>query len=149
MTDHSHLPTRAPHRNHETAEFWDACAAGRLVVPRCDECGDLFWYPRLVCPICGSPAVTYTTVSGRGTVYARTVMRRGDGPFRGVAPYVLAMVQLEEGPTMMTNIVGADPESVVVGQAVHVVFDPVPDSDDAIPRFAPAAFEADARPAVR
>jgi uncharacterized OB-fold protein len=133
----SHLPRRAPHRNPETAEFWDACAEGRLVVPRCDDCGDLFWYPRLVCPICGSQSVTYTEVSGRGTIYARAVMRRGDGPFREVAPYVLAMVQLEEGPTMMTNIVGADPETVVVGQAVHVVFDEVPDGTDAVPRFAP------------
>jgi uncharacterized OB-fold protein len=82
--------------------------------------------------------VTYTEVSGRGTIYARTVMRRGDGPFRGAAPYVLAMVELEEGPTMMTNIVGADPETVVVGQAVRVVFDRAPDSTDAVPRFTPA-----------
>jgi uncharacterized OB-fold protein len=133
----SNLPRRSPHRNPETAEFWDACAEGRLVLPRCDDCGDLFWYPRLVCPVCGSQSVTYTEVSGRGTIYARAVMRRGDGPYREVAPYVLAMVQLEEGPTMMTNIVGADPETIVVGQAVHVVFDRVPDGTDAVPRFAP------------
>jgi uncharacterized OB-fold protein len=139
MSEQPQLPTRAPRRDHETAEFWDACAEGRLVVPRCDDCGDLFWYPRLVCPICGSMSVTYTAVSGRGNVYARTIMRRGDGPFRGAAPYVLAMVQLEEGPIMMTNVVGADPDTVAIGQAVRVVFDPVPDGTDAVPRFTPVA----------
>jgi uncharacterized OB-fold protein len=139
MSEPPSLPTRAPRRDHETAEFWDACAEGRLVVPRCDDCGDLFWYPRLVCPICGSSSVTYTEVSGRGTIYARTVMRRGEGPFRGSAPYVLAMVQLDEGPTMMTNIVGAEPDTVAIGQAVHVVFDRVPDGTDAVPRFTPLA----------
>jgi uncharacterized OB-fold protein len=139
MTDHASLPTRAPRRDAESAEFWDACAEGRLVVPRCDECGERFWYPRLMCPICGSAAVTYVEVSGRATVYARTILRRGDGPFRDAAPYVLAMVQLEEGPTMMTNIVGADPETVEVGHAVHVVFERVPGGTDAIPRFTPAS----------
>lgn len=137
MSEPPSLPTRAPRRDHETAEFWDACAEGRLVVPRCDDCGDLFWYPRLVCPLCGSSSVTYTEVNGRGTIYACTVVRRGEGPFRAAAPYVLAMVQLADGPTMMTNIVGAEPDSVAVGQAVHVVFDRAPDSADAVPRFAP------------
>jgi uncharacterized OB-fold protein len=137
MTEPSNLPRRSPYRTLETAAFWDACAEDRLVVPRCDVCGELFWYPRLVCPRCGSGAVTFVEVSGRGTVYARTIMRRGDGPFRDVAPYVLAFVQLDEGPTLMTNIVGADPESVAIGQAVRVVFDRVADSADAVPRFTP------------
>jgi len=137
MTGHPALPAREPRRNHETAAFWDACAEHRLVLPRCDACGELFWYPRLVCPFCGSQSVTYTDVSGRGTVYARTVIRRGGGPYRNAAPYVLAYVELEEGPRLMTNIVDADPESVHVGQLVEVVFDPVPDSADAIPRFRP------------
>ena len=80
--------------------------------------------------------MTYVDVSGRGTVYTFTIMRRGDGPFRDKAPYVLAYVRLDEGPVMMTNIVGTDPESVSVGQAVQVVFEPAGDAD-AIPRFTP------------
>jgi hypothetical protein len=90
-----------------------------------------------MCPFCGSLAVSDTEVSGRGTVYSFSIIRRGAGPFRDVAPYVLAMVQLAEGPTMMTNLVDCDPEGVTVGQAVHVVFEPVADSDDKIPRWAP------------
>ena len=61
------LPTRSPRRNHETAAFWDGCARGQLLLPRCDDCGQLIWYPRLVCPFCGSHSVTYTEVSGRAT----------------------------------------------------------------------------------
>lgn len=143
MSERPFLPTRAPRRNHETAAFWDGCAGGQLLLPRCDDCGQLIWYPRLVCPFCGSHAVTYTAVSGRGTVYSFTVVRRGGGPFRDAAPYVLAMVRLNEGPTMMTNLVDVDPATVSIGQAVVVVFEPVDDPDgsgtgDALPRFTPA-----------
>ena len=137
MSDASFLPTRSPHRNLETAAFWDGCASGRLVLPRCDECGELIWYPRRMCPFCGRLAVTDTEVSGLGTVYSFTIIRRGAGPFREAAPYVLAMVQLAEGPIMMTNLVDCDPDAVTVGQAVHVVFEPVDGSADKVPRWAP------------
>ena len=75
MSDDRSCPTRAPHRNLETAAFWDGCAAGRLVLPRCDDCGELIWYPRRFCPFCGSLAVDRHRVSGRGTVYSFTVIR--------------------------------------------------------------------------
>ena len=130
------LPTRPPRRNPETAAFWDACAEHRLALPRCDECDQLIWYPRRFCPFCGSRSVTMVDVSGRGSVYTFTIMRRGGGPFRDKAPYVLAYVELDEGPVMMTNIVGADPESVYVGQPVKVVWEPAGDTD-AVPRFTP------------
>ena len=130
------LPTRPPRRNPETAAFWDACAEGRLSIPRCDECAEFIWYPRRFCPFCGSRSVTYTDVSGRGTVYTFTIMRRGDGPFRPLAPYVLAYVRLDEGPVVMTNIVGVDPESVEIGQQVAVVWEPAGETDN-IPRFTP------------
>ena len=87
--------------------------------------------------------MTYTEVSGHGTVYSFTVVRRGAGPFRDAAPYVLAMVRLDEGPILMTNLVEVDWATVSIGQAVVVVFDPVDDPaggspGDAIPRFTPA-----------
>ena len=136
MSDGPFLPTRAPHRNLETAAFWDGCAAGRLVLPRCDECGELIWYPRRFCPFCSSRSVTYVDVSGRGTVYTFTIMRRGDGPFRDKAPYVLAYVRLDEGPVVMTNIVGVDPGLVRIDQPVQVVWEPAGEADQ-IPRFTP------------
>ena len=136
MNPEPFLPTRPPRRTHETAKFWDGCAEGRLLLPKCNDCGELIWYPRLFCPFCASTSVDYTEVSGRGTIYSFTIMRRGSGPFRDHAPYVFAYVELEEGPRLTTNIVGADPESVFVGQAVQVVFEPAGDGE-AIFRFTP------------
>jgi uncharacterized protein len=130
------LPTRSPRRTLETALFWDACVDGRLVLPQCEECGQLIWYPRRFCPFCASRSVRWVEVSGRGTVYSFTVIRRGEGPFRAAAPYVLAYVELEEGPRMLTNIVDADVERVAIGDPVHVVFEPT-DEGDALPRFVP------------
>ena len=132
----SPLPTRAPVRTHETGPFWDGCAAGRLVLPRCTRCNELIWYPRRFCPFCGSTAVEWVEVSGRGTIYSFTIMRQGSGPFRGVVPYVLAYVELTEGPRLLTNIVDADPDSLEVGQPVTVVFEPAGETD-ALPRFRP------------
>ena len=133
MSTEPMLPTRPPRRTLETAAFWDGCAEGRLVLPTCDACNELIWYPRHFCPFCASTSVTQTELSGRGTVYSFTIMRRGNGPFSDHAPYVIAYVTLEEGPVVMTNIVGADPMAVFVGQPVTAVFEPA--GDDAIFRF--------------
>ncbi|MDO8389877.1 MAG: Zn-ribbon domain-containing OB-fold protein [Actinomycetota bacterium] len=130
------LPTRSPRRTHETAEFWDACAQGRLLLPRCDDCHQYIWYPRLFCPHCASSNVRYTEVSGRGSVYSFTIVRKGSGPYKEHAPYVIAYVELAEGPRIMTNVVGMAADDVHVGMAVRVVFEPAGDTD-AIPRFTP------------
>jgi uncharacterized OB-fold protein len=135
------LPTRRPNRNLETAAFWDACAQGRLSLPKCDDCGEFIWYPRLFCPFCASTAVTYTDVSGFGAVYSFTVMRRGAGVYRDFSPYVLAYVRLDEGPVMLTNLVDLDPDSARIGLPVQVIFEPADDGSgdqvDSIPRFTP------------
>ena len=133
----SALPTRAPQRTAETEPFWAACADGRFVLPRCDRCAGYIWYPRLYCPACAATDVSWHEVSGRGSVYSFTVIRKGAGPFASVSPYVLAYVELAEGPRLLTNIVDCDVEAVTVGMAVRVVFDPAGDSD-ALFRFAPA-----------
>ncbi len=141
MTVETGLPAPAPYINPEVKPFWDATAEGRLVVPRCDECQTLIWFPRPFCPACLSTAVTWVEVSGRGTVYSFTVNRRGaaDLPdYRNVGVYVLAYVELEEGPRMMTNIVDCDPDSVRIGQPVEVVFHDT-GQGNALPRFRPRA----------
>ena len=138
MSPEAFLPTRPPRRTLETAEFWDGCASERLLLPRCDVCHEHIWYPRLVCPFCGSQSVSYVESGGMGTIYSFTVVRRGSGAYRDVVPYVLAMVELDEGPIMMTNVVGADPETIAVGMSVRVVFERAGDDGaDAIPRFTP------------
>ena len=108
----------APQANPETQPYWDACAAGKLLVKRCRACGEHHYYPRALCPFCFSDRTEWTEASGRGTIYSYSVMRRVP------VPYALAYVTLEEGPTMMTNIVDCDLDALRVGQAVKVVFKP-------------------------
>ena len=108
MTD---LPAGRPPFNPEAAPFWEAAADGRLVLPVCDGCGLAIWYPRAWCPVCGRDSVTWTEMSGRGTVYACTVIRKARGPWAEAVPYVGAYVELEEGPRILTNVVTDDPDA--------------------------------------
>jgi uncharacterized protein len=130
------LPTPAPVVNVETQPFWDATTTGKLVLPRCTACGFVIWYPRAFCPECNSFDVEWFEASGRGTIYSYTVNRRGQGDYRDLS-YVLAYVELEEGPRVLTNIVDVDFEKVSVGQAVEIVFHPT-QAGPALPRFRPA-----------
>lgn len=135
----SALPTPPPRPNGETEPFWTAAADGRLVLPVCDACGHHIWYPRTWCPVCGSAAVTWTELSGAGTVYACTVIRRARGPWGDAVPYVVAYVELAEGPRILTNVVTNDAESVRIGMPVTATFVPVEGADEpqAILRFTP------------
>jgi hypothetical protein len=120
-----------------TDPFWRATAAGRLLLQRCDTCGTVIWYPRGFCPDCGGSATSWEQATGRGTVYSFTVTRRGQGQWRDAGPYVLAYVELDEGPRLMTNIVDCDVDDVHVGQRVDVVFHDTGEGT-ALPRFRPA-----------
>jgi hypothetical protein len=84
------------------------------------------FYPRAVCPSCLSSATEWVRARGRGTVYSFTVTHQSQAPgFRGELPYVLAIVELDEGPRLMTNIVGCAPDAVRIGLPVEVVFEDV------------------------
>jgi uncharacterized OB-fold protein len=121
----------APPVSPETTPFWDAAAAGRLLVKRCEACGEPHYYPRAICPFCGSDRTSWQEASGHGTIYSYSVFRRAP------VPYAIAYVTLEEGPTMMTNIVGADLDAIRIGQRVRVQFVPT-DGGPPVPMFAPA-----------
>jgi uncharacterized protein len=115
----------------ETAAYWQAADEGRLLVKRCTACGECHHYPRDICPFCLSDATEWITAAGTGTVYSFSTMGPGD------AAYTLAYVTLAEGPTLLTNLVDADPSSWRIGQAVRVVFRPS-EGGPAVPMFAPA-----------
>jgi uncharacterized OB-fold protein len=132
------LPAPSPPVTPETRPFWDATAQGRLTLPRCRRCRTVIWYPRTFCPDCHTLGVEWFDASGLGTVYSFAVTQKGDGPWREVSPYVLAYVELEEGPRVLTNIVECDPSSIAIGQAVEVVFHPT-EKGPALPRFRPVA----------
>lgn len=119
-----------PETNPETKPFWDACAAGKLVLPRCKDTGRFIWYPRGISPFTLGP-VEWVEVSGKGKIYSLSVMKRGE------APYAMAYVTLDEGTTMMTNIVDCDFDSLEIGQAVTVRFVPT-EGGPPMPFFAPA-----------
>jgi uncharacterized protein len=120
----------APPSSPEIQAFWDAAAAGRLAIKRCAACGQVHHYPRALCPFCGSDRTEWKDATGRGTIYSYSVMRRVP------VPYALAYVTLEEGVTMMTNIVDCDLDAIRIGQAVTVVFKPT-EGGPPVPMFKP------------
>jgi hypothetical protein len=131
------LPAVPPDPGPDDEPFWRAAAEDRLVLPRCRGCGVHIWYPRSFCPDCHTSDVEWVDASGRGTVYSFTVTERGPGPWAEHAPYVIAYVELDEGPRVLTNIVGADPRSVRIGDPVAAVFEPAGDSK--VVRFTPVS----------
>ena len=102
--------------------YWAAAAEGRLLIQECAECGHRQFYPRALCTQCGGEP-GWLECSGRGTVHTFTVVRQmGMRPFRDQLPYVVAMIELEEGPRMMGNVTGCDPGSVRIGLPVEAYF---------------------------
>lgn len=121
----------------ESAPYWAALREGRLILKRCRDCGRHHFYPRALCPNCHSDALEWSDARGTGSVYSYTVARRPAGPaFKADVPYVVAVVELDEGARMMTNIVTDDVESVRIGQRVAIHFDAVTESVT-LPRFRP------------
>ena len=135
----SDLPTPAPVIQPEMAEFWKATTRGDLLLPVCQECDGVIWYPRPYCPNCGSLDVRWHPASGHGSVYSFAINRRGQGynrRFRDVGPYVIAYVELDEGPRVLTNIVQCAPDAVYIGMRVVARFD-LASPDAALIRFRP------------
>jgi len=122
---------RAPRVNHETKEFWDATGKGVLMVKKCNDCGENHFYPRTLCPFCFSDNTEYLECSGNGVIYSYSPTRRGD------APWAIAYVTLDEGPTMMTNLVDCDFDKLAIGQKVKVSFADTGEGT-AVPFFTPA-----------
>lgn len=118
-----------------TKPFWEACNRGELDVQRCAECGNHVFIPGLMCPRCQGTSLEWVRSSGRGTVYSFTAVYRPQQPAFEV-PYVVAIVELEEGWFLPTNIVGVGPEQVQFGMPVQVEFERRTD-DIAVPVFRP------------
>jgi hypothetical protein len=129
MADTRKIP--APIVTVETQAFWNAARERRFVVPTCGACGKAHWYPRAICPFCGSDKIEWRAASGRGQIYSYSVMRRAK------EPYAIAYVTLAEGPAMLTNIVECDFDALRVGQTVSVVFQ-VSENGPPVPMFKPA-----------
>ena len=133
-----------PTPDEDTQPFWDGANAHKLVIKRCNACGEFHHYPRPFCPKCWSPDVEWYEASGRATLYTWSVVYVNElPPFPERLPYVAALVDLEEGPRMMTNVVDCEFDELEGGLALEVVFEQV--SDDprvTLPRFRPAPERA-------
>ncbi len=137
MTDHSgkFLPRPRP----ETAAWWQSCRQHKLMIQRCSGCGAFQFYPRIVCSSCMSSQVEWVRSAGRGKVLTFTVCRLPVAEaYAADVPYVVALIRLDEGPTMMSNIVECDVESVAIGMPVEVVFENWSE-EISVPQFRPAA----------
>lgn len=123
-----------------TAPFWDACRRGALEVSTCADCGHRFLPPGPCCPRCWSAQLAVQEVSGRGRVWSFAVYRKTYHPGMP-APYVVALVELEEGPRLISNVVGCAPEDVAIDMPVEVRFETA--GDFVLPRFAPRRSEGE------
>jgi uncharacterized OB-fold protein len=133
-------PSRAePPSSPEAEAFWEATRRERLVLPWCRHCEAPFWYPRPVCPVCLSPDIEWREASGRGEVHAVSVMHRPGNPtMQDRVPYAVALVDLEEGVRIMSNVVGIEPGEVKVGMPVTVTWEALSDGRR-LPLFEPSA----------
>lgn len=117
--------------------FWDGARQHKLLLKKCSKCGNIEHPPYLYCSECLAEQHEWVEASGRGTIYAfSTTLLGAPLPFTEDIPYTVAMVDLEEGPRMLTTIVDAEPEELEIGMKVEVVFDDVSEAI-AIPRFRP------------
>lgn len=121
-----------------TRPWWDAAREGRLLVKRCAACSRAHFYPRLFCPYCWSTDVDWEQASGRATLYTWSVVHSNDlPPFPERLPYVAAVVDLDEGPRMMTNLVDGEPGDLRAGMPLEVAFREVSETVT-LPMFRPA-----------
>lgn len=124
----------------EARPYWDGLREGRLMLPRCEACGHVFFYPRVLCPRCASRAITWVQASGRGRLHAFGIGHQSfNRAYTVRPPYVLAMIELEEGPRMLSNLINVepDPQAVTCDMPVEVVFETLTD-DVTLPLFQPA-----------
>ena len=138
MTTEYKKPLPNPANEEHTRPFWDATKRHELVMPRCNTCAELYFYPREACPNCLSSDLAWEPVSGKGRIYSYTVVHQPVHPgFRDEAPYVYAMIQLDEGPRMVSNLVECPLDEVKVDMPVTAVFDDVT-TEVTLVKFKPA-----------
>jgi uncharacterized OB-fold protein len=119
--------------------FWDGCKRHELVIQKCKDCQEHIFYPKLFCPHCLSPNLEWTKASGKGKIYSYTIVYSyAPTEFAEDTPYVVAVIDLQEGVRMMSNVVECPPEEVKCDMKVEVVFDDVT-NEITLPKFKPVS----------
>ena len=138
MTSGYNKPVPVP--QGESDYYWEKAKAHELWLRQCDDCGNAYFYPRDISPCCFSKNTSWIQASGKATLFTFAIVHRPPHPgFREIAPYVTAIVELEEGPKFPTNIVIDDPtpENLQIDMALEVIFDDITDTIP-LPKFKPA-----------
>lgn len=131
-------PRPVPRITHDSQEFWRFATQGKLLLRVCRKCENVFYYPRLLCPRCLSEDLDSRAAAGSGTVHAFSIVYRApDVSFRDSVPYVVAIIELAEGPRMLSNVTHCDVDTVRVGMPVELWFDSV-SSEISLPKFRPS-----------
>jgi uncharacterized OB-fold protein len=121
--------------DQDSQVFWEGCKNEKLLIQQCEDCKKHIFYPRLLCPHCMSEELSWKEVTGRGKIYSFTIARRAGGPaFTEEVPYVVALVDLDEGVRLMTNIINTPIENVKCDMSVEVIFDKVTE-EITLPKF--------------
>ncbi|MEJ8851185.1 Zn-ribbon domain-containing OB-fold protein [Variovorax rhizosphaerae] len=142
--DMTSLPT--PVANADSTVYWNAARERRLVIRKCKACSQFHFMPRHLCPVCWSDDLEWVDSKGTGTVHSFTVVRRAPlANFATRVPYVVALIDLDEGPRMVTNIVGEDALSVRIGDPVSVEFEERGEGA-MLPQFRRATTAGEAKP---
>lgn len=128
-----------PRPTPETQPYWDGCKRHELLLPRCLDCGRFHFYPRALCPHCWSRNLEWVKATGRGKLYSYVINHRPAPGFEQDAPYVIAVVELDEGVRLMSNIVGVepDPAKLPLDMPLEAVFEDV-SPEVSLPKFRPA-----------
>jgi hypothetical protein len=135
MTAEKKAQRPLPRLDEENRWFWEACRRHELYLQKCRACGELRFYPRALCPGCLSSDTEFVRSSGHGRIHTFTVTHQNQAPgFRDQLPYVMAYVELNEGPRLLTNVAGTPPEEIRIGMSVVVEFEDL-DESIALPKF--------------
>jgi uncharacterized OB-fold protein len=135
MSEVTRVALPVPVTDDDTREFWEGCRKERLMVQRCRDCGHYRYPPRPMCPQCGGLDMNWVQVTGAGTVYSWLVVYHPVHPaVRDKIPYNLVLIELDEGPRIVSNLVGVAPGEIEPGRRVTVVFDHS-STDVSLPKF--------------
>ena len=128
-----------PQPTPETKPYWDGMKRHELHIQRCQDCHKAYFYPRPFCPFCFSGNVEWFQASGKAKLHTYEIIHRAPDAFKADAPYVLAVAELEEGPRMLTNVVGIepDPSKLPIDMPLEIVYEDVSD-EITLPKFRPA-----------
>lgn len=134
----THADKRLPRPTPLSQPWWDACKKQKLLIQQCGDCGHFQFYPRNVCTACGSTGLEWFQTSGKGRVRSYTIIRHPvSKAYADEVPYTIALVQLDEGPTLMSALTACDPDSIRIGQQLEVVFERWTE-EVTVPKFRPA-----------